>query len=214
MFPFIFTFSSTIVPFSIKGMLWYQGESNQSVDYLNKYMVFMECIRDEFKCPDMKFYAVELASYCLEETAPDEFISGNNWAFTREQQQKATELAKNNYLVTSMELGDICDVHPIQKKELAKRIYMKILKHSYNFNIFAEQPTFKSAEFKNGKAYIYLNNADGLYSNNLSTYCLQATIKTPLASATGIAVVVLVLKNNSSKATSSGLKVSISSQAA
>jgi len=167
-----------IAPFAVKGLIWYQGESNQSVDYLNKYIVFMECIREEFKCPDMKFYAVELASYCLEETASDEFISGNNWAFTREQQQKATELVKNNYLVTSMELGDICDVHPIHKKELAKRIFIKILKNSYSFEIYADQPTFKSAEFKDGKAYIYLNNADGLYSNNLSKVKMYICDKT------------------------------------
>lgn len=186
-----------IVPFSVKGMLWYQGESNQSADYLNKYLVFMECIRDEFKCPDIKFYAVELASYCLEETAADEFVSGNNWAFTREQQQKATEFDKNNYLVTSMELGDICDVHPIQKKELAKRIYMKILKHSYNFNILAEQPTFKSAEFKDGKAYIYLNNADGLYSNNLSKVKMYICDKTRILKQADIEIEndVLILSN-------------------
>ncbi len=167
-----------IAPFSVKGMLWYQGESNNSFDYLNKYIVFMECIKEEFKCYDMKFYAVELASYCLEETAQDAFVFGNNWAFTREQQQKVTELADNNYLITSMELGDMSDVHPIQKKELAKRVLLKVLKNSYGFEIYADQPTFKEVEFKDGKAYIYLNNADGLYSNDLSKVKMYICDKT------------------------------------
>mgnify|MGYP004525476893 FL=1 len=162
---------SRIAPFGVKGMIWYQGESNNSENYLEKYLTFMDCMRDTFENKDMAFYAIELASfssYWSEEPqqTDDRFVSGNNWAFTREQQQKATEIAENNYLVTSMELGDLYDIHPIHKKFLSQRMSRKILQHSYGFDINADQPIFDSVEFKDSKAYVSFRNAKGLYCKN------------------------------------------------
>ena len=159
---------SRIAPFGVKGMFWYQGESNRSENYIQKYLLFMKCMRETFENEDMQFYAIELASFSNwwsdeSQETDNRFVTGNNWAFTREQQQRATEVKKNNYLVTSMELGDIYDIHPIQKKELAHRLSMKVLKYSYGFDIYADQPLFRSVEFKASKAYIKLDNADGLY---------------------------------------------------
>lgn len=168
---------SRITPYTVKGMMWYQGESNRWEGYLDKYLVFMDCMRTEFRNPDMPIYAVELASYnnwaVDEECQPHDhrFITEDlpcNFAFNREQQQRATEIAVNNYLVTSMELGDIYDIHPIHKKELADRMSKKMLKHTYNFDIAADQPTFKSVTFEKNKAIIELDNAEGLYCRDLS----------------------------------------------
>lgn len=158
-----------IIPYGVKGFLWYQGEANGSdKDYLEKYLVFMKCMRDSFQNSDMPFYAVELASFSsfidgVYQNSDDRFVTENNWAFLREQQQKATVVDVNNYLVTSMELGDLYDIHPIQKKELSKRLVNKILKHTYDFDLYADHPVFKEAKFKDGKVYISFYNADGLY---------------------------------------------------
>lgn len=164
---------SRIAPFGIKGVWWYQGESNASENYFEKYLTYMKCMRDTFKNPDMPFYAIELASFSCwwrddKQETDDRFVTGSNWAFTREQQQKATEADENNYLVTSMELGDLYDIHPIQKRELSYRLARKVLKHTYEFDIYADQPVFERVEFKEGKAYITLKNADGLYCKNLA----------------------------------------------
>lgn len=162
-----------IAPFGVKGMMWYQGESNQSLNYLDKYLLFMRCMCDTFKNPDMVFYAVELASFSYfggedEQTTDNRFVVSSNLAFTREQQQRATEVASNNYLITSMELGDLYDIHPVQKRELAHRMVLKMFKYTYGLNVYADHPTYRSAEFKNGKVYIHLNHSDGLYCRYLS----------------------------------------------
>lgn len=166
-----------IIPYSVRGMMWYQGESNQWKDYLEKYLVLMKCMRQEFQNPDMPIYAFELASFnnwaVKEECQPNDhrFVTEEipcNWAFNREQQQRATEIADNNYLVTSMELGDIYDIHPIYKKELADRMSKKILKHTYGYDIDADQPIFRGAKFEKNRVIIDLDNADGLYCRNLS----------------------------------------------
>lgn len=166
-----------IIPYGIKGMMWYQGESNRWKGYLEKYLTLMKCMRQEFQNPDMPIYAVELASFnnwAVEEECQmydNRFVTEDipcNWAFNREQQQEATEIAPNNYLVTSMELGDVYDIHPIYKKELAKRMAKKILKHTYGCNIEADQPVFRNATFGKNEVVIELDNAQGLYCRDLS----------------------------------------------
>ncbi len=160
-----------IIPFAAAGVLWYQGESNNSLGYCDKYMVLMECIRDKFRDENLPFYATELASFGSimgDDYRDDRFITENNWAMTREEQQKAVDKGKNNYLITSMELGDFYDIHPPFKKELAQRMVKKVLKYSYGFDIGADQPIFDSVEFSKGKAIITLKNAEGLQSKGLS----------------------------------------------
>ncbi len=159
-----------IIPFSTAGVLWYQGESNRCFGYSDKYMVLMECIRDKFKDSTLPFYATELASFGSimgNDYLDDRFITDHNWAFTREEQQKAVDRGENNYLITSMELGDFYDIHPPFKKELAQRMVKKILKYSYGFDIGADQPIFASVEFGKNRAVITLKNAEGLQSKGL-----------------------------------------------
>lgn len=159
---------SRIVPFNLSGVIWYQGESSSEKDYCEKYLVLMKCLRERFLNESLPFYAIELASFsnywdennCCKE---GRFVTENNWAFLREEQQKSTETGDNNYLVTSMGLGDLYDIHPIHKMELSHRISLKILRHTYGYNIYSEHPTFKSAEFMDDKVIVSLNNADGLY---------------------------------------------------
>jgi len=160
---------SEIVPYGARAMLWYQGESNGSDrDYCEKYLTFLRCIREQFKS-DMEVYAVELAPYLRHNMdyrmhPNDTFITEDNWAYLREQQQEATVKGKKNYLITTQGLGDMYDIHPKRKKELAERMAKKALRYTYGLDVPADQPVYRSAEFKDGKAYITLDNAEGLFS--------------------------------------------------
>ena len=159
---------SRIVPLRAKGMIWYQGESNsEDTDYLEKYGAFLKCIRDNFGY-NMPVYAIELASFSVwwDKSGglhPVRFVTENNWAFLREQQQRATEIYDNNYLVTSMDYGELFDIHPVEKEQLAKRAAKKALKHTYGYDIYADQPVYKSVCFEGSKAYITLESGEGLY---------------------------------------------------
>lgn len=159
-----------ISPFAFKGVVWYQGETNVGGKYYEKCKTFIKCMRDTFCDNRLPFYIVEIASFhdSDETEISDRFVTDKeNWAFTREGQQKIAEEDNNAYIVTSMELGDLYDIHPPRKKELSKRIENKILKYDYGFNLEAEEPRFENAEFKNGKAYVKLKNADGLFARHL-----------------------------------------------
>lgn len=165
---------SRIAPFAAQGVLWYQGESNHCDGYLEKYLIFMQCVRDAFENPDLHFCAAELASYgycndpgAARQNAENRYITENNMALTREQQQKATEVGYHNYLATNMELGAFNDIHPIHKKMLARRMTWKILKHVYGFDILADHPVMDHVTFEQNKVYVHLRNAQGLYSKYL-----------------------------------------------
>lgn len=167
---------SRILPFGVRGMLWYQGESNRWEGYLEKYLAFMQCMRAAFQNEEMPFYAIELASFSHPDggveaqICDDRFVTKDipcNWAYNREQQQRATKVGKNNYLVTSMELGDAMNIHPIHKKELAHRLALKMLKHTYHFDVMADQPVYKEAIFEENQIRIILEHAQGLFCPNL-----------------------------------------------
>lgn len=158
----------TIVPYGIKGLLWYQGESNgMELDYTEKYLIFLKALRERFGC-DIDAYAVELAPWMGDipsymQQPMDRFVTENNWAFLREQQQKATEIGERNYLATTMELGDSYDIHPLNKRDVAYRLAIKAMKYTYDMDVKADQPLYDSVEFIGGKAYITLRHGEGLY---------------------------------------------------
>lgn len=66
-------------------------------------------------------------------------------------------------MVTSQGLGDLYDIYPKRKKDLAIRLAKKVLKHTYGMDVVGDQPIYRSVEFRDGKAYITLDNAEGLY---------------------------------------------------
>ena len=161
---------SEIVPFGMRALLWYQGEANGSdSDYCEKYLTFLKCMREQFEC-DMDAYAIELASWIdsyknIYERPLDHLTKEPNWAFLREQQQTATVKGERNFLVTTQELGELYDIHPKRKKELSIRLAKKVLRHTYGMNVAADQPIFRSVEFRDGMAYFTLENAEGLYGH-------------------------------------------------
>lgn len=163
-----------IVPYGFRGVMWYQGESNAGENYCKKYLAYMRCMKDVFQNPDLKFYAMELASFgyawkdgttIVTDNMPVEDTAWHNYAFTREQQYMAARLAPDNYVVTTMELGDVNNIHSVHKAQMAHRLALKILKYSYGFDLQADQPVAVGAEFRDGKAFIAVEHGDGLFSH-------------------------------------------------
>lgn len=157
-----------IVPYGVKGLLWYQGESNgMELDYTEKYLIFLKALRERFGC-DIDAYAVELAPWIGDingymKQPMDRYVTENNWAFLREQQQRATEIGERNWLATTMELGDNYDIHPLNKRDISYRLALKAMKHTYGMDVKADQPLYDSVEFREGKAYITLRHGEGIY---------------------------------------------------
>lgn len=161
--------TARVVPYGMRGVMWYLGESNVDEDYCARYLAYMQCMKEQFQNPDLKFYALEIASFGYSWKGATTIVTDGEpkelgFAHTREQQYLAARIALNNYVVTTMELGDYNNIHSFHKAPMAHRLALKILKHSYGFDVPADQPVAVGAEFKDGKAYIRVENGEGLFS--------------------------------------------------
>ena len=106
--------------YSIRGVLWYQGESN--VARRNEYTKLLTAMiadwRHTFNQPKLPFYIVELADFL----SKDDIGGRKAWAEMRQEQAKAASANQDTYLIQNSDLGEWNDIHPLDKKTLGKRI--------------------------------------------------------------------------------------------
>lgn len=140
-----------IIPYGIKGAIWYQGESN--ADRAKQYQrVFPEMItdwRNHWAQGNFPFYFVSLANFYPATEQPGE----SNWAELREAQTKTLSLPNTGMAVT-IDIGEADDIHPKNKQDVGLRLALNALKLTYNKDFTHSGPMYKSVEFKDGKAYI------------------------------------------------------------
>jgi len=135
------------VPYSLRFVLWYQGEGAPEGHYYEKYGVLVDSWREAFRQPDMAFYAIELAPYG-EGTGKPSKEENIIWATIREEQRRATLTYARCYLITSMGLGDLNNIHPVHKRELGYRAARSVLYNTYHAGPKSENPYAVSAAFE------------------------------------------------------------------
>lgn len=140
-----------IVPFGIKGVIWYQGESN--ADRAQQYRrIFPNMIKDwraQWGQGDFPFLFVQLANYMK----PDRQPGDSEWAELREAQTMTLDLP-NTGMASTIDIGEADDIHPRNKQDVGKRLALNAFKVAYNKDIVYTGPMYESVEFKDGKAYI------------------------------------------------------------
>ena len=112
-----------IIPYSMASVLWYQGESNASVDEARIYLRFLDALtsswREVFMDENLEFIVIQLADYDERNT--------EGWHLVQEAQLKAQDELKNVKTVICRDVCETDDIHPRSKKELSLRI-VKALK--------------------------------------------------------------------------------------
>lgn len=155
-----------LIPFTIKGVLWYQGESNrhEPKKYLEYFPAMVNDWRTRWSIGDFPFYYVQIAPYWYDN--PDAFGSYKNTAYMREAQLKSVELIPNSGMAVTLDIGQEFCIHPPQKKEVADRLLFFALNQTYGFkNVNCQAPTFKHKEVKDGGLMLHFNHAEnGLFS--------------------------------------------------
>jgi sialate O-acetylesterase len=125
-----------LVAFPIKGVIWYQGESNaQNPElYAHSFEVLVNSWRKKWgdKFP---FYYVQLSG-----------IDRPSWPYFRDVQRKLEKIVPNSYMAVSSDLGDSLDVHPIRKKEVGERLALHALNHSYKRAVISNGPVAINAQ--------------------------------------------------------------------
>jgi sialate O-acetylesterase len=132
-----------ILPYPIKGVLWYQGEANanSAADARNYRALFTSLItswREDWHEPSMPFLWVQLANFMAADAAPSE----SNWALLREAQHAALSLPNTGEAVI-IDLGDANDIHPRDKQDVGARLALAA-RH-------VAGPTFRRAHQQHGR---------------------------------------------------------------
>ncbi len=146
-----------IAPFAMRGVLWYQGETNagRAFQYRKTFPLMIEDWRKKWN-DDFYFYFVQLSSYGANQSSNE----GSNWAELREAQTLALSLPKTGMAVTT-DIGNANDIHPTNKKDVGRRLAANALKQTYGLDIPFSGPLFDSVKFENGKANVSFKFADG-----------------------------------------------------
>jgi len=153
-----------LLPFTIRGVLWYQGESNANkLDEAYLYKRQMETLvrdwRNHWENPDLPFIQVQLADY-RKECDYDEF---SPWAVLRDCQGKVCKSSSGVFMATALATGEIEDIHPQNKKEIGHRLAVNALHHVYNKDVLPGGPCCIKAGAENGKLRLFFQYADGMY---------------------------------------------------
>lgn len=148
-----------ITSYGIRGAIWYQGESNLNSRnlYAELQQTLIEDWRAQWKNPDLPFYFVQLASY----KAPSkEAGSGGQIAEIREAQAKALALPHTGMAVT-LDIGDEKNIHPLNKRDVGKRLAGLALAGTYGKAVEADGPAFRTSAVENGRIRVKFDHASG-----------------------------------------------------
>ena len=152
-----YLYESGILPlqqYSIKGVIWYQGESNaHNKDAHEKlFKLLVQSWRKNWKNEEMPFYYVQLSS-----------LNRPSWPWFRDSQRRLMEEIPHTGMAVCTDKGDSLDVHPIQKQEVGERLAMWALNKTYlKERIVPSGPLYRSVEFQKNVAYVSFDYAEGM----------------------------------------------------
>ena len=159
------TMVSRVCPYTLKGVLWYQGESddNRAETYYDLMSLLINCWRDKWHCDELAFLIVQLPMFRYRED-PDY----KHWAFIREAQEKIFRTIKNTGLAAALDCGEFNNIHPADKSVIGYRLYLQAMSEVYWLmdRAVTMPPMYKSHEMRGDTMIVYLDNPSrGLQGN-------------------------------------------------
>jgi sialate O-acetylesterase len=148
-----------IMPFAIRGVIWYQGESNtgRAQQYREMFPLLIQGWREDWGQGDFPFYWVQLANFEAQRPEPSE----SGWAALREAQTMTLDRLPNTGQAVIIDLGEAADVHPRDKVDVARRLVRWALARDYGRDIPCKSPRFDSMEKKDGSIVVHFKDVDG-----------------------------------------------------
>jgi sialate O-acetylesterase len=145
-----------LIPFAIKGAIWYQGESNagRAWQYRTLFADMIRNWRRDWGQGDFPFLLVQLAPYKAIKDAPGE----SDWAELREAQALATRTLPNVGMAVITDVGEEKDIHPSRKGPVGSRLALAARKVAYHEKIIVSGPTYRSLSLKGDQAIVHFDN--------------------------------------------------------
>lgn len=146
---------SPLVPYGIKGAIWYQGESNASraEQYGELFPAMIEDWREHWGQGEFPFLFVQLASFRAVKEAPED----SDWAELRESQTR-TLAVKNTGMAVAIDIGEAFNIHPADKPEVGRRLALAGLATAYKQDLVYSGPLYKSFSVVGDKVRIQFDH--------------------------------------------------------
>ncbi len=157
-----------LIPFAIKGAIWYQGESNagNAVQYRTLFPTMITDWRTRWGQGDFPFLFVQLANYQAPQTQP---VEGGGWPMLREAQAMTLSLPHTG-MATAVDLGDPADpaaptkplgIHPRNKQDVGLRLAQVALATEYGQKVAYSGPVYDSLKIDGAKARVHFMFTEG-----------------------------------------------------
>lgn len=155
-----YIFEAGIAPmtnFPVRGVLWYQGESNAHNADLYKiaFHDWVNSWRKSWNNPKMTVLVAQLSG-----------IDRPSWPRFREMQRQLVAEIPNTGLVVTFDKGDSLDVHPIQKQEVGERFALQALDKVYREKVISDGPVARRIIRKETSTEILFSSPDGLKTSD------------------------------------------------
>lgn len=151
-----------LIPFAIKGVVWYQGEANsrprQAEKYQQKLALLISSWRKDWGQGDFPFYFVQLPNLGAPTTEP---VQEHPWATIRESFLKTAAIVPNTGMAITIDIGEEKNLHPRNKRDVGNRLARVALRKTYGKMDHAwSGPIYKSCKFEGPKAIITFENGN------------------------------------------------------
>ena len=146
-----------LVPFTIKGVVWYQGEANvgRGFEYRTLFPTMISSWRSVWDQGDFPFYYVQIAPYDYMEETP------SPTAEVREAQLLSMSVPRTGMVVT-MDIGNPKNIHPADKQDVGMRLALWALAKDYGYDTLVYSgPIYDSLKIEGNQARVYFNFVDG-----------------------------------------------------
>lgn len=148
----------TLEQYPIKGVIWYQGESNaHNMEAHEKlFSLLVQSWRRNWQSPELPFYFVQLSS-----------LNRPSWPWFRDSQRQLMQQIPHTGMAVSSDKGDSLDVHPRDKRPIGERLARWALHKEYGFsNLLPSGPLFKSAQVEGKQVVVDFLYGKGLQPSN------------------------------------------------
>ncbi|MBV9868686.1 MAG: hypothetical protein JO316_25295 [Abitibacteriaceae bacterium] len=150
-----------LIPFAIKGAIWYQGESNggRGLQYRTLLPTMINDWRSRFGVGQFPFFIVQLANFT--DTKPDPEQGDDGWSGVREAQLMTAQTLPKVGVAVTTDIGEAKDIHPKNKQEVGRRLALNALAIAYGQKLEYSGPIYRSMKKDGNTIHLTFDHVDG-----------------------------------------------------
>ena len=141
-----FAMVTPVLGFPVRGMVWYQGESNvlYPQEYTDLLTAFLTDLRAKWQAPQMPVFLVQLPNF------DERKVPNQSWSQIRMAQSAVADSVPNTWLAVTVDIGDTMNKHPADKSEVGRRLALLARQAVFGEDVSARSPKATAARAAGG----------------------------------------------------------------